>query len=447
MGLATGSLALADIEDPPTLARDQGLVRGIGTVALAATIVNGVVGAGIFTLPAAVALAAGPGAPWAYLVCGIIMAAIVLCFAEAGSRVPTSGGVYGTVDAAFGPAAGFVTGMLMLVADIMAGGGVGALLVDVLGRVVPAVAVGAGRVVAILALFGALAAANLLNVRATTRVISVATAVKLVPLVFFLGLGLAYLGHPQPAGPSPVPLTGAGFGCALILTLFALCGMEVPLAASGEVRHAHRTVPQALVLAMLGVIALYVGVQITAQHLLGTNLAASRVPLADAAAQVAPWARAVMLAGAGVSATAWLASDVFGTSRVIFAMARDGRLPRVFGLLDARRHVPVVAVSFYVVVACVLALTGTFLELVVLSALAVVGIYSLACAAAWVLHRRGVAQAGAPLNLRVLPAAALVGLAGMAAMLWAARPIEVLGLASVIVASLGAYAVTRRRER
>jgi amino acid transporter len=438
-------LILADIEDPPALARDQGLVRGIGAAALAATIVNGVVGAGIFTLPAAVALAAGPGAPWAYLVCGVVMAAIVLCFAEAGSRVPTSGGVYGTVDAAFGPAAGFVTGMLMLVADMMAGGGVGALLVDVLGRVVPAVADGAGRVVAILVLFAALAAANLLSVRATTRVISVATAVKLLPLIFFLGLGVVFGGHATPAGPPPVPWTGAGFGRALILTLFALCGMEVPLAASGEVRNAHRVVPQALVLAMLAVVGLYVGVQMTAQHLLGTNLAASRVPLADAAAQVAPWARAVMLAGAGVSATAWLASDVFGTSRVIFAMARDGRLPRVFGVLDSRRHVPVIAVLVYVATACVLALTGTFLELVVLSALAVVGIYSLACAAAWVLHRRGVAQAGAPMNLRVLPAAAAVGLAGMAAMLWAAKPIEVLGLVGVVGASLAAYAVMERR--
>ena len=67
-------------------------MRGIGTAGLAAAIVNIVVGAGVFTLPAAVALQAGEAAPAAYLICAVIMAAVVICFAAAGSRVPTSGG-------------------------------------------------------------------------------------------------------------------------------------------------------------------------------------------------------------------------------------------------------------------------------------------------------------------------------------------------------------------
>src|ERR1044072_7888217 len=93
--------------------RDRGLSRGSGPVALAPPIVNIVVGAGIFSLPAGMAKAAGPYALVAYLVCALVMGAVVLCCAEAGSRVPTSGGLYGYVDAAFGPLAGFVAGVLL----------------------------------------------------------------------------------------------------------------------------------------------------------------------------------------------------------------------------------------------------------------------------------------------------------------------------------------------
>jgi amino acid transporter len=421
------------------VARDAGLVRGIGTAAFAASIVNGVVGAGIFTLPATVALDAGQAAPWAYVICAIIMAGIVVCFAAAGSRVPTSGGVYGTVEAAFGPATGFVVGMLLLVSDVLASGGIAALVADTVGALEPGLAGGPGRAAVILALFAGLAAVNLAGVRITARVIGAATALKLLPLAFFLVLGIVASGHAPPPGPPPTPVSFNGFGRALILTLFALCGMETPLAASGEVRHAHRAVPRALFAAMIGVVALYVGVQLTAQHLLGATLARSVTPLADAAAMIGPGARAVMLAGAFVSASAWLASDVLGTSRLLFAFGRDGRLPPWFGHLTQGTRVPRNAVLAYVAGAAVLAITGTFLELIVLSTLTVVGIYILACLAAVALQRRAVAQAGPALAVRALPLAAGIGLAGMAAMLASARLGELLGLASVVGASLILY--------
>ncbi len=429
------------------LARDHGLVRGIGTAGLAANIVNAVVGAGIFTLPATVALEAGSAAPWAYLVCGVIMAAVVVCFAAAGSRVPTSGGVYGTAEAAFGPATGFVAGVLLLMSDLLASGGIAALVADTFGSVAPAVAAGLGRALVIIALFAVLAAANLVSVRTTARLITAATAIKMLPLLFFLGLGLVSLAHPAPAGPPPAPVSLGGFGRAMILTLFALCGMETPLSASGEVRDAHSTLPRALFMAMLAVLALYVGVQLTAQHLLGTNLAHSVAPLAEAAGRMGPGPRAILLAGAFISALAWMASDVLGASRLLFAFGRDGRLPAWFGRLTAGSRVPGNAVVAYVVAGTVLAITGSFLELVVLSTLASVGIYSLSCAAAFVLQRRGVALTGPALRLPGLPVAVGVGLAGMAAMVLAARGIEVVALAGVILGSLAVFWATGQRGR
>src|SRR5262245_32664169 len=96
----------------PTQAAESRLVRAIGVRALAANVVNIVVGSGIFALPAAVAAILGRSAPFAYIVCALAIGLIALCFAEVGSRVAASGGTYSYVDAAFGPYLGFIAGVL-----------------------------------------------------------------------------------------------------------------------------------------------------------------------------------------------------------------------------------------------------------------------------------------------------------------------------------------------
>ncbi len=423
--------------------RDDGLVRGIGTAGLAASIVNGVVGAGIFTLPAAVALEAGAAAPLAYLLCAIIMAAVVICFAEAGSRVPTSGGAYGTVEAAFGPAAGFVTGSLLVVSDVLASGGIAAAIADMTGTLAAPLGTQAGRIAIIVGVYALLAWANLVGVRRTAALIAGATAVKLAPLLLFLGAGLWAWRMPAPA-EGMTAMSMGGFGRALILTFFAFEGMETALMASGEVRSPNRTVPRALFGAMVFVLALYLGVQLGAQHLLGGRLPHEAAPLAEAAGRVYAPLRGVMLAAAGISMLAWLGSDVLGTSRMLFAFSRDGMLPAWLGRVHARSLVPANAVLAYAAAACVLAVTGSFLELIVLSSLAAIGVYALACAAALVLHRRGVAMAGTPLRVRGLPVAAALGLAGMAGLVLSAQWTEMAGLAAVMLGSLGVFEGVRR---
>src|SRR6478735_1088320 len=99
--------------DERELAPDSALIRALGVGGLAAAIVNITVGGGIFRLPADVAGALGAAAPLAYVVCAIAMGLIVLCFAEAGSRVSLTGGPYAYVELAFGPYVGFLTGVLI----------------------------------------------------------------------------------------------------------------------------------------------------------------------------------------------------------------------------------------------------------------------------------------------------------------------------------------------
>src|SRR5215467_5035218 len=115
-----------------TKSRDRDLKRVVGPFGLAANIVNIVIGAGIFVLPAAISREAGAAAPLAYLACAIIMGAVALCFAEAGSRVPTSGGPYGYAEAAFGPFVGFVMGALIWLSAVLASAGIASAVVETL---------------------------------------------------------------------------------------------------------------------------------------------------------------------------------------------------------------------------------------------------------------------------------------------------------------------------
>ncbi len=87
---------------------NEGLVRVIGARALGLSVVNLVLGAGIFALPGRVAAELGAAAIIAYLLCSIVLALVFLCFAEVGSRVSRSGGAHAYIEEAFGPSVGFV---------------------------------------------------------------------------------------------------------------------------------------------------------------------------------------------------------------------------------------------------------------------------------------------------------------------------------------------------
>src|SRR6187397_2148710 len=144
----------------PAPASERSLVRAIGTWALAAGVINVTVGGGIFRLPADVAGALGAAAPLAYVACAVAMGLIVLCFAEAGSRVDLTGGPYAYVEIAFGPFAGFLAGVFLWITGAFATSAVAVVFTANVGQLVPAITGGAGRVVFLVALFAALTAVH-----------------------------------------------------------------------------------------------------------------------------------------------------------------------------------------------------------------------------------------------------------------------------------------------
>jgi len=381
---------------------EEGLVRGIGPVGLALSIVNVTVGGSIFVLPAALARDVGTAAPAAYLAGTGVMALVALAFAQAGRRTTVSGGPYAYVERAFGRFPGYLAGWLTWLATIVACGAVGAALVDSLATMIPPLQQLLPRTLGLALVFGLLALVNVRGVRAGTALASAAGVAKFAGLVLFILLAARFVRADNL--DISLPAGGAGLGRATVLVIFALAGMEIPLCAGGEIRDPARAVPRALAAATLLVALLYVTIHLIAQGVLGTGLGGSAAPLADALTGIGPAGRALILGIGAVSMVGFLGGDMLGQSRVLFAFARDGLLPRRLGAVHPVTRAPHVAVLVNAAIAAGLAMSGSFALLAPVASIAVVVLYVATCLAAWVVTRReaeGASPGGATVLLAI----------------------------------------------
>lgn len=424
--------------------RDRGLVRGIGPLGLAANMVNYTVGASIFVMPALTAKAAGAWAPVAFLIAAIANAALTICYAEATSRVPTSGGQAGFTEVAFGRFPAFLTAVFTYIANVLAAGAILAATVDTAAAFVPALADPPIRAALIIGWVLLLFAVNLRGVAVATRLVGLAATVKLVPLAIFLVVGVFFV---DPANLPLPALPATGLGDAALLAVFLFAGVHGAMLTGGEIRDPARTLPRALVLGLVAITTVFVGAQLVAQGILGPALAGSATPLADALGRVSPGLRALMLVGALVSMLGWTASDALNSPRLVFAMARDGRLPAALGVVDTRHAVPARAIAVHLALAAALAIGGSFALLATVSTLVMVAVFIGAALAALQLRRTGVALGGAVSALPGLPAAAPLV---VVIMLWVAAQAtgaQIAALAGLVAVLAGWFWVSERLAR
>ena len=347
---------------------DEGLVRVIGTGALGLSVVNMVVGAGIFVLPGLVAAELGSAAILAYLVCSVTVALVFLCFAEVGSRVSRSGGAYAYVEEAFGPFAGFIASILFWFGySALADAAITVIMVDSIAILFPILGESMPRAVFIIALLTFLAAVNIRGVKAGVRLYIFNTLAKLVPLLLLLGAGLFVINVENLAIPEWP--SAASIGASTILLFYAFSGAECALSASGEIKNPAKTVPLGLLLGMSGLLALYVGLQTVAQGVLGPELANNtEAPLVAVATEVfGDWGGKMLIAGVVISIYGALSGDMLGGPRVIFASSLDNNLPKFLGKVHPKYKTPHVAIIFFAIVIGVFALSGTFKYLAVVA--------------------------------------------------------------------------------
>lgn len=426
------------------LRADTALVRAVGTLALTAAVINVTVGGGIFRSPSVLYTAMGAGAPLAFLAGAVAILPIALCFAVAGSRVAATGGPYSYTAAAFGTFAGFVAGALMWITNVASSAGISAALVDQLGNVVPALAAPGPRTATLLALYAALIALNAFGVKLGARAIVALATLKLTPLFVLGAVGLWFVDWSQVSLAVP---SWAALGTSMVLVMFAYSGMETALIPSGEVRDPARDVPRATLAAIALVVLLYVSIQLVCQGVLGPALDGATAPVARAAGALWAPGFGLLIATASVSMGGFLLGNLLGSSRLLYALGRDGLLPRTLGRITQVHRVPLVAILVHGGLACALAIGGSFERLALISGGANCVVYILVAAASWQLQRRDVRGAGAPFRVPGGALVPLLSIALMAAILTTLTRAEWSAIAVALVVLVGTYAVLDWRRR
>jgi amino acid transporter len=216
---------------------------------------------------------------------------------------------------------------------------------------------------------------------------------KLLPLLVFVGAGVFFVEWSRVV-PDAVPSLGA-IGQASLLMLYAYAGFENTGAAAGEYRNPRRDVPFALVTMIVAVTLLYTGVQLVA---LGTlpDVSAAESPVAEAAGIfLGPTGTAIMSVAALLSIAGNIGNTVLVGPRYLYALAKDGFGPAILGRVHPRFRTPDAAIIVLMLLALVLALTGSFVELALLSIVARLVTYIGTAAAVPVLRKRLAARSGA----------------------------------------------------
>jgi len=350
--------------------------------------INDVIGSGVYLLPAAAAALLGPASLWAVLCAGFAVMLIVLCFAEAGSHFDEAGSGYVYTREAFGDFIGFEVGWMTWLARVASVASLSNGFALALTFLWPGAIEGPARVVVILAPLVLFAWINVVGVQHGVRLAVALTVAKILPLVFLIVVGLPAVDWSLIV-PVPVP-AASGLGEAAILLLFAYAGFENTAAPAGEFKDPKRDVPFALLTMIVVITVLYTLVQLVA---LGTlpDLA-SRVegaPLAESATLVVGvWAGVVMTVGAAISISGNVGNTMLTGPRYLYALAVDGFGPSALARVHPRYKTPAFAIVTQAVVSGALALSGSFVQLAMLSVVARLATYAGTAAAVPVLRRK-----------------------------------------------------------
>jgi len=346
--------------------------------------VNAVVGSGVYLFPGTLAQRLGPASLVAWLLTGVLCLPLALTFAALGSMEDRTGGSFRYAELAFGKGIAFVVGWSAWVTSVISWAAVADALPSYLAPFAPSLAIEPyGRIVPLVLVLG-LAALNVRGVKPSARLLDAFTALKLVPLVLFVVVGLAAVRAAEfrtfaPHGLKALPAMA-------LMTVFAYQGFEVVGVPSGEVREARRVVPRAVLWSLFFPAVLYLFVQLV---FVGVGGRASGAPLVDAARTLAGSTGATLLAlGGVVSMLGFNAGTALCTPRYLQALAEEGLLPRALANVHPRYATPAVAIVASGAVTAVVAELFDFEHLVDMAALAVLAQY-LASSAALVRLGRG----------------------------------------------------------
>jgi len=354
----------------------ENLRREIGVRALTLAILNIIVGTGIFVLPALIAETLGATSIIAYIVCGVLISLIALCFAEVGSTVTVTGGAYAYIEAAFGPFVGFIANyMFWFGSSVFSDAAVANGLFDTVKLIFPSIDNEIFRIIFFVVLFGIMVFINIRSLKGGVRFIEFAAVGKLIPLVLFAVIGAGFISAKNLMWASVPSLTSVG--SASLLLFFAFIGMETPVTNGGEIKNPKRTIPLAIFFGISLVLILYIAIQLVTQGILGnTILQHKAAPLAAAAKIVfgKPGAALIIIATI-ISMLGYLGGEILSIPRILYAGARNRQLPKIFSSVHPKFLTPHYAIIVYAFLDFVISVSGELQQLIIIASASILLIY------------------------------------------------------------------------
>jgi basic amino acid/polyamine antiporter, APA family len=359
---------------PESAGHTSGLAARLGIFDSPMVVMGGIVGSGIFINSYVVAkLVHTPAMILGAWVAGGLLALVgAFIYAELANRMPKVGGQYAYIREAYDPLLGFLYGWVSIL--VIHTGGTAAVAVT-FGKYFREFShSGVPEKVAAVSVVVALTAINCIGVRAGSGVQSFFMVLRILAVVMIVGCGAWFLLR-SPAAPHPPwhPLLDRPasfdlltiFGAALIPVIFAYGGWQTSNYIASEIREPRKNLPKALLLGVVGVIALYVSVNIVyVQALSPAGLADTTTPAsAVMRAALGNFGATLIAITIAISTLGFLSQAMLTYPRVAFAMAEDGVLPRAFARLGSRSRVPVVAIILQGAITSAAVLLGTFEQL------------------------------------------------------------------------------------
>ncbi|HCA86347.1 MAG TPA: amino acid permease [Streptomyces sp.] len=336
-----------------------GLERTMGLGQLTLLGISSVIGTGIFFVLGTTVPDAGPGVVLSFVLAAAVAGLAALCYVELAGAIPVAGSTYSYAYASLGEGAAYLVAWCLILEYGVAASTVAVSWGQYLNEVGDAVfgvtlpdaisqPPGAGGYVNIPALVVVLLCSLLLarGTRESARVNAVMVCIKIGVLVLFVVVALTAFDADRFSDFAPHGIGGIGLAAAGVF--FSYVGFDAVATASEEVRNPRRTIPLALLLTLASVTVLYIAVAFAG---VGAQPAARFGEQADAGEAVlaeilrgaseSGWPALVLSAGAVVSIFSVVLVTLFGQTRILFAMARDGLVPQIFRRVDRQRHTPV----------------------------------------------------------------------------------------------------------
>lgn len=354
------------------------LKRGIQKWDLVFLIINSVIGAGIFALPAKVFALSGVYSIFAFLLCALVMMVLILVFAEVSSRFEQTGGPYLYVLTAFGKIPAFIIGWLLMLTRLFSYATLINLMILYLSFFSDIFNLPEVRIGMIILITGLITYFNWIGVKNTARVSNVLTIAKLFPLAVFIIVGLFYIDFDLMKGGTPP--SWSDFSASTLLLIFAFGGFEAGLVNSGEIVNPKKNLPFGLMTAAAIIAGFYILIQVVS---IGTlpDLASSDKPLADAATGFMGWYGGMFITiGAVVSIMGTLNVQILSGSRLPYALSLENQLPALFGKVHPKFATPYISILFFASLVAFVAIVWGFMSSLAVSVISRLILYALVAA-------------------------------------------------------------------